>query len=736
MALGLRQAALTARFMVPAVLVSSCFATTAHAAARSGSLRFVDDRGNAVVEKVEVCFQVETRNVCDSVRGGAIEAPLDFVSVRVEGPDHGPVTAPRQSLERAANGDLLIALPRKARLQIVGGAEERLTLSLYPQGDATFRSASFRSEVRGASTVKVPAGEHLVSLAGSGRAPDLHLLSAEPGGNGRIVYRPRLGWSLVVRCRSETDGAPVQGAQISLRAMEGFSARNRTDRQTSGKSGLAVFSGIPHLLASAQVDHPRFVPHREEGISASPATFAFRDSLLEVGGTLHVEVTADGKPLPGADCQVLEYEPNPRGPAPEPKVRSQARTDNSGTCRSGRLPPGPYTLRLAMPGERSFLDRSVVITNGNETALTVPMIAIRVHGTVFRGNDPASGYLASFSDQNELKENATRRDAQAEATTDEEGEYQTVLWSPGDYFAMLETPQGTPAGMRRVRLESAEERVDFYLEGQDVAGTVVDERDRPIADASVILSWNRYHRSAATDKNGLFSFPLTENGRGSVRAMKPGYSEPPPVEIEAQPGAYPPPLILRLKRRGILAGRLLGYAGPAVGAVLLAVGDRGELLGMASADPEGQFELPASAGAPTRVFATGAGCPLTTFALVPSEDELVLRCAEQPASLELRFTDTHGKPVPGKSVFARRDGVVIPEGVLSMHLSSLHLSAATDGGGRLLLVGLAPGNYDFYLSEATNPELISSGLPHGFLTTASLAPLTTSELEVTVEAVP
>jgi hypothetical protein len=157
---------------------------------------------------------------------------------------------------------------------------------------------------------------------------------------------------------------------------------------------------------------------------------------------------------------------------------------------------------------------------------------------------------------------------------------------------------------------------------------------------------------------------------------------------------------------------------------------------MASPDREGRFELPAVEGAATRVFATGAGCPLTSFTLVASEEELILHCAELPASLELRFTDTQGKPVAGKSVFARREGVVIPEEVLAMHLTSLHLPTTTDGGGRLLLVGLAPGNYDLYLAEATNHELIASGSPHGFLTATSLAPLTTSELEVTVEAAP
>ena len=140
--------------------------------------------------------------------------------------------------------------------------------------------------------------------------------------------------------------------------------------------------------------------------------------------------------------------------------------------------------------------------------------------------------------------------------------------------------------------------------------------------------------------------------------------------------------------------------------------------------------------APTRVFATGAGCPLIAFDLAPSAEELTLRCPELPASLTLIFEDTHGKPVQGKSVFARRDGVVIPNEVFITHLSRLRLPAATDGGGRLLLVGLAPGNYDIYLTEATSPELVASGLPQGFLTASSLAPLTTTELQVTLEAAP
>jgi len=700
-------------------------------------LQLVDDRGKAITEEVEVCFQAGTRSDCAPSRGARIELPPELVSVRVEGADHGPVSATRQNLRKEPNGDLLLAIPRKALLQVAGSSENNLTVSLYSQDDPSFRTPSFRGEVRGGSALKVPSGVYLVSLAASGRAPDLQLLTAKPGGSERLVYRPHSGWSLVVRCRAEKEGTPVQGAQVDVGAMEGFSSGPQKERQVSGKSGLALFSGIPHLLASAAVAHPRFVSHREEGISASPGTFAFREAQLEEGGRLRAAVTVEGKPVAGVDCRVLEYDANPRGPAPEPKALFQGTTDGAGICRSGKIAPGSYTLRLAMSGRRSFLDRTVVMISGEETTAVVSLAAMRIHGSVRRGPQAAPSYVVTFSDQNESKQNATRRDAQAEATTNEEGEFETLLWSPGDYYAGVQTPEGTPAGFKRLRLENAEERVDFFLEEHDVAGVVLDDRDRPVAGASVFLAWNRYHRLARTDEKGSFSFPLTEDGRGTVRTLKAGYLEPPLVEVEAHAEVHPPPLVVRLKRTGLFSGRLLSSAGPAAGASLISYrlepGGRAIPLGITTGNSEGHFELAAVDGAPTRIFVTGAGCPLTSFDLMSSADEVVLHCAELPASLELRFADAQRKPVAGKDVFMRKDGVVIPNEVVAMHLAGLHLPTATDAGGRLFLAGLAPGDYDVYLAEATNPDLIAGGLPNGFLTAASLAPLTTTELEVTLE---
>ena len=156
----------------------------------------------------------------------------------------------------------------------------------------------------------------------------------------------------------------------------------------TGKAGLAVISGIPYPLASATVEHPDFIRGQQEGISATPGTFGFREVRLEEGGTLRAKVTTDGRPARGVTCQVLEYEANPFGPAREPAVRSESITSAGGDCLSSKVAAGPYTLRLKIQGKRTFVDRSVTVINGQETAVNVPLSTIRVSGRVTRGTNP------------------------------------------------------------------------------------------------------------------------------------------------------------------------------------------------------------------------------------------------------------------------------------------------------------------------------------------------------------
>ncbi|MES1244184.1 MAG: carboxypeptidase-like regulatory domain-containing protein [Acidobacteriota bacterium] len=638
-----------------------------------------------------------------------------------------------------SEGRVLVKVPRKAELQILGRQERRLGLSLYAQDDASFRVPAFRMEIRAEGWIKIPAGDHLASLSSDGKAPDLHLLSAPPGSRRSLTWSARDGWSLLLRCRSAKPRQDLSGARVEVIGTEGFGSPGAPPvRAESASQGLALISGIRHTLADATIEAAGLMARRVSGLSASPGTFAFREVELEEGGSLRARILLDGAPARGVACRVLEVDPNPMGPAPEPVVRYEGRTGADGLCRSGKLPAGPYTLRVRAEGGRSFLDRTVALNAGEETAVEVALSRIRVSGTVTRGREPAPGYVVTLSDADEMKPNATSRDAEAEATTDGEGSYEMVVWKPGEYFAILSSPEGSPATFRRLWLDRDEDDVDFQVEESGVGGVVVDEKGEPLPESAVYFTWNQLsHRMASTGAKGAFFFPVTEAGDGEVKAMKSGYVPAEPVTVAVRPEAVTPPLVVRLKKAAVIAGRLVSAGGPAAGARIQSYRTSPAgvalFLGRTAAKADGSFEVASAETGPTNLYVSGAGCPLSGFVVQPSQHSVALRCAGPPASLELTLKDPRGTPLPGRTVLVRTQGAFIPTAVLIEHLGQFRIQAASDGLGRLFLVGLAPGSYELYLGDVTSPEMVALGSPEGFLTASSLAPFTTIEVEATVE---
>lgn len=540
---------------------------------------------------------------------------------------------------------------------------------------------------------------------------------------------------MVLRCREGGAGRVKAGVAVAVKKAEGYGRPEvLLEEARTAADGIALVSGLQPPMAAVTVQHPEAVTRTVHGLTATPGTFTFREIEIEKGGSLRARISLGGAPVAGAACRLLSFEENPNGPS-EPRMLYEGRSDKEGFCRTGPIPPGPYTLRLTPPESRSFTDRLAIVEAGKETEVEVALMGIHLTGRITRDDKPAAGFQVIVMDL-ERPERYHSPGPVAEAVANEEGEYEVTLCVAGEYLIRPASPQGTPAAARKtVTLERAEEVVDFDLKPQGFAGRVMDEDEKPVAEASAVLRWKGGMLLAKTDPDGRFEIAVQDEGEGTLYAIKPGYRDSDKVEV-----AVPSPVsgvVLVLSRSGAVRGTVLSAAGAPVPGALVAVTarvaspDAFPQVRSARADASGRFEMDRVPGAPLRVFVSGPGCPLTSSTLTDGSEEVTLRCAELPAALEITFKDDQGRPIPRAAVLLRQRGEVVPSSVLASHLAALGVSAEADGSGRLTLAGLAPGDYDLFLASESSEGTLQAGLPNGFLTSATLYPLTTSELEIT-----
>jgi hypothetical protein len=81
-------------------------------------------------------------------------------------------------------------------------------------------------------------------------------------------------------------------------------------------------------------------------------------------------------------------------------------------------------------------------------------------------------------------------------------------------------------------------------------------------------------------------------------------------------------------------------------------------------------------------------------------------------------------------------GAILPVRLLSLHLGFLGLPAETDASGRLVVPNLAPGDYDVFVEGPVTEGMIEAGSRTGYLGSARLSPLATTELRLTAAGRP
>jgi hypothetical protein len=702
----------------------------------------IDDRNVALASPVEACFQIDLRQECVAVAAGSDLVLLPgFRSLKIEGNDYGPLATSELEVRRKTAGDQPLQVTRKATLKVRSRGKPATALSLYRLDDSDLRRPAHRIEIPKKGPVKVPAGEFLASLSKPGSAPDLHLVTLAPGARHEVTFTARPGWSVVLRVRDSAKLSPVGGAAVAFRGVPGFSLRSSSPRAArTGLHGLALLSGLTDAMMQATVEHPDYVRQEVRGLLASPGSFAYQAVDLETGGRVRATVLLENQPAAGAGCEIARYVRRPAGNRPPPEILFKGVADAGGSCVSPPLATDRYILRVSAPASGARTDREVVVAAGQETTVEVGLSPIRLHGTVRIGSNPAPGFRIDVYNDDALIPHRIAEDAVAVATTDEEGEYEATLWLAGRYSLAVTTPRGAPASGKWQQLEAPEEVVDFQYDEAGVSGVVVDEVGKPVEGAVVLLRWQGLEltetRGVLSAADGSFSLPMLAAGPVVLEAHREGYRSAEPLSLEFVAGVALGPLKLVLRKESSLRGVVTSAAGaPVPQARVASYATASEFLRRIAATttgPDGSFEIQIPDTGAATVFVTGPGCPLAAFQVTTAEPEARLACAGAPAALGLIVKDRGGIALARANLILRKNGQVIPRDALSTHLGLLQLPAETDGAGRLVVAGLAPGDYDIFLASSTTEGLVRQGASHGYLGSFSLAPLTLTEVEVQV----
>lgn len=728
-------------------------------------LRLVDDRGEVLGDDVSIC-RSGTDEECRVLTPDAESADRKFrpAFYRFEGQNHGPVT---QRISVGEDGTCNVTLPRKASVSFdfEAGPARDLEVSFYrPDRDPRMFRPEERVPLDRPFTHGIPAGPYLVSLNERGWAPDLHLLNAAPGSEHEIGYRQREGWSVVIRTVADVDGAPVADAEVELRSIPGFGPPDKPEAEPRSRSlatvksnsaGLVAVSGLRLSMAGALVRHPSYLDSGIPAISSEAGTFRVFETRLHTGGELAVrveEITSVGEPVPVAAAFCDLYPPEYTDlEFPQEDRLHGIRADQRGICRARAIPAGRYSLKVTLPDEQdAYTVIPLLVEDGKIIDPTVTLRPIRVDGRVFRGDEGAEGYRVVFSRADRFETAGEVHPAGPPAVTDDSGEYELVLWSPGPYLAIV-AGESTMAGILRLVEVHDDTSFDFELADIDLKGQVVDESGQPLPAATVTIRQGGMTRGLVLDEDARFSVPFRKSGAGNVElsAWAPGFQKTEPMQVLLEEGRSPDPVTLVLEPREWREGRiLLDFGRPAVGAWISVhrIGPPPESsfpFETLRTDASGNVKIPAEPG-PLRLFYGGPGCPLGFFDLPPlsaasspatqMQEELPfeIHCRE-PSHLMLRLV-TDDPELRGRvPMILRRDGVTIPQSAVEEHLLSLGLPTTTDGQGRIGLVALEPGSYEVFHGKATSTLNVAARYDAGKLTQVILGPGMTIEIEAVLD---
>ena len=516
-------------------------------------------------------------------------------------------------------------------------------------------------------------------------------------------------------------GAAIAGAVIRVEGGDG--------PQTVAARGDGTFE-VGELAAGdyrVAVAAPGFVPHQDDAVVVRAGETARLDVTLAAGGTAVVGTISDamGGPIEGAVVSAARR----RGPLDQGQTSAATLTDRDGHYRLS-LAPGSY----GVAAEHDDYLRAATTIELAAAELTVDLRL--VPGGVIEGvvKDVATGAVV----------------AGAEVVAEGErlgflgggGRHRATPSDPAGRFRLTGLPPGALRLTAQVQADGRRSReplvatlgigeavtgVELWIEAAPyVAGRVVDERGRGIADAAVVIMAPTSAEAATTDADGAFRVLGVEPGTYRVMASHRDHQPAAPQQLVVAERPVTD-VVIELAA----SPRVVGRVEPPTEAAISVDPDAGpggfDTLMFADGDtslsgPDGRFQVsPIKPGRHVVDAKASDGRRGQVAVEVPAvgEVEAVIRLEER-GSIAGTVRDQHGAPLGGVTVSVRGAGAVLHRVIVNgVEVSADRVVTAADGG--FVVRGLDAGSYALGVLDERGGALRAVGGKPGPLATVKLA---------------
>jgi hypothetical protein len=211
-----------------------------------------------------------------------------------------------------------------------------------------------------------------------------------------------------------------------------------------------------------------------------------------------------------------------------------------------RVPAAP--LELVLRAGKWRFNRSVDLSDGEDSEVLFDLKPVNVSGTVSRGNDPVPGAEVSFQ--------ITGRDEES-ARTDSEGEYRLTLWRETHYPVLVRLPGVTGPPIMELVSVTAGATLDFSFPDNEYRVEVIDSvsgKAIKAARVQVDHTWldhgarRKTSQTAITDDSGRIVLPPLREGSLLLKASANGYRNASLEEFQVSAFSRGEDFVIRLER--------------------------------------------------------------------------------------------------------------------------------------------------------------------------------------------